>query len=95
MSSDIAIAEKAEELAAIIAFRNRMYRDPKPGMPLPVSIAAFALLGSHFGYPTCCILHFCELAWDDVPPDPEAKQIDDRTLCPKCLAKKKETIHEV
>ena len=68
-----------------------MYKNPRPGHTLPVSIAAFALFGSHFGYPTCCILHFCEQAWDDVIPDPAAKQIGGRTLCPKCLQAKKES----
>lgn len=83
--------KKSQELAAIVAFRDRMYKNPRPGHTLPVSIAAFALFGSHFGYPTCCILHFCELAWDDVIPDPEAKQVGGRTLCPNCLEAKKES----
>jgi len=87
----IADQEKNQQLAAILAFRDRMYRDPKPGTLLPVSVAAFALLGSHFKYPTCCILHFCELAWDGVTPNSKAKEVDGRTLCPKCLASKKET----
>jgi hypothetical protein len=31
--------------AAILAFRDRMYKNPRPGHTLPVSIAAFALFG--------------------------------------------------
>ena len=85
------MTENQEQLTAILAFRDRMYCDPKPGTLLPVSIAAFALFGSHFGYPTCCILHFCELAWDGAAPNSQVNEIDGRTLCPKCLARKKET----
>ena len=74
---------------AILAFRDRMYKNPNGCKVHPVSLIAFALFGSSAGYPTCCILYFCELAWDDIVPPEEAK-LSDRVHCPACLRKAKE-----
>lgn len=70
-----------ERFQRVLRFRDRLYAGG--GDVNGETIASYALFGLHFGYPPCCVLHFCEQAFDGTghdAPIPKSGYIP----CPRC-----------
>jgi hypothetical protein len=83
--SELEQNESTELMQKMLVFREKLYEDSRVNgrVAKAASTAMFALFGAYFKYNACCILYFCELAYDDMPVPQEAKH-QKRVLCPKC-----------